>query len=203
MSGADRDLPNLSRIADDFKEEQPNRVDGRISIDLKSEEMEEVREIARQRNKSYNAGRTADTNYTKEKGLKSHIRGVTAEFAMQLLYDESEVDRSISEKGDDGVDCQLQIDGESYDIDIKASSYQNAWILIKRGFDHEEADAYVSAYVDGKHVEFVGFAWAEDVLREENLEESPSPYSDHLNYEMKGGFEPIPEPDLSDERVSF
>jgi hypothetical protein len=180
-----------------------DRVSGRISIDLSSDEMDEVREIARKRNQSYQDGRTADTNYTADKALEAHIKGVTAELALELLYNEAELDRSISETGDDGVDCQLRIDGQLHDVDVKATKYENAWLLVKRGFDHEEADIYVTTYVDENHVEIVGFAWDEDILQEDNLEESPSPYQNHLNYTMRKGFEPMPEPDLADERVSF
>jgi len=193
---------DLSGIGGGVVELTP-RVSGRISIELTPEEMDDVRQIAQARNQSYEDGRTADTNYTGSGGEDLHIQGVVAEYAMSLLYDECEVDRSISETGDDGIDTEIEISGETYSADIKSSSYENAWLLVKQGYDHEEADIYITSYVDGSYVEIVGFAWAEDLLREENLEESPSPHSSHKNYTMREGFKSMPKPDLNDERVDF
>jgi hypothetical protein len=173
-----------------------NRVDGRIRIELTDEEMDDVEQIARARNQSYVEGKTADTNYSDDDGLEKHAQGFMAEMALALLYEEAEVDRTISETGDDGVDCEFEIGGELVEVDVKASSYEDAWLMVKQGYDHEEAEAFVSAYVDEDAgvVELVGFEWAEELLVEENLEPSPSPYYDHMNYEMRSGFRPMPEP---------
>lgn len=52
-----------------------------------------------------------------------------------------------------------------------------------------------------ERVEFHGFAWADDLLVEANLEESPAPAQTHQNYTMNGGYEPMPIPDS--ERAEF
>jgi hypothetical protein len=172
------------------------RIAGRIRIELTDEELADVCEVARARNESYQDGRTTDTNYSDGDGQEIHEQGIMAEKAMAMLYDEASVDRSISAMGDDGIDCQLEIDGELVSVDVKSSSYENAWMLAKTGFDHENADAFVSAYVDedAGMVELVGFAWNEELIDEDNLEESPSQYQDHMNYTLREIPNDMPEP---------
>lgn len=174
----------------------PGRVGGRIRIELTDDELETVDDIAEARNQSYVDGKTADTNYTSSSGADVHRMGIRAELAVARLYDEAHVDRSVSATGDNGIDTALFVDEAGYSVDIKASSYRNAWLLAKKGFDHEEAEMFLSAYVeeDGRGVELVGFAWSEDLLDEANLEESPSEHQNHRNYTMRDGFENLPDP---------
>jgi len=171
------------------------RVSGRVRIELTDEEMSDVEEIAKARNKSYEDGRTADTNYTSDDGLDLHETGLMAEKAMSLLYEEAEVDRSISATGDDGIDCLLKID-EDVSVDVKASTYENGWLLLKQGYDHEEADVFVSTYVDeeANAVEIIGFETNEELVQDSMLEESPAPYMDHQNYTKRNNFKEMPEP---------
>lgn len=165
--------------------------------------MDDVRSIARARNQSYKNGQTADTNYTDDSsGEDIHVQGIVAEYALSILYDEADVDRTVSATGDDGIDCRLELNGELVGVDVKSSSYRNAWLLVKQGYSHEEADAYITSYVDGNHVEFVGYVWADELLQESNLEESPSPYQSHMNYTMKSGFDSMPVPDNT-ERADY
>lgn len=97
---------------------------------------------------------------------------------------------------DDGVDAQLKIDGEFVDVDVKSTQYSLPWMMVKAtGYDHGKADAFVSAVVDGDTVEFYGFAWADDLLVEENLEENPAPGQNHQNYIKKSGFKKAPSPE--------
>ncbi|NHX41414.1 MULTISPECIES: hypothetical protein [Haloarcula] len=172
------------------------RVSGRVRIELTDEEMVDVEEIARARNQSYEDGRTADTNYTSDDGLELHETGLMAEKAMSLLYEEAEVDRSISATGDDGIDCLLEIDGETVTVDVKATTYQNGWLLLKQGYDHENADIFVSTYVDeeANSVELVGFETNEELVQDSMLEESPAPYMNHSNFTKKSNFKKMPEP---------
>ncbi|ELZ00788.1 hypothetical protein [Natrialba asiatica] len=169
-----------------------------ISIELTDEEMEDVEEIARARNQSYADGRTADTNYTPESGENVHVTGIKAEIALSILYEEAEVDRSVSALGDNGVDAQLRIGNEMLDVDVKATTYDNGWLLIKQGYDHEEADAFVVAVVDGATVEFRGWMRNSAVLRDENLEESPTNGATHSNYTIRDNdrYVRMPEPDI-------
>jgi hypothetical protein len=172
----------------------PGRIAGRIRLELTDEDLDTVDEIAEARNRSYTQGRTTDTNYTSDSGEDVHRMGIKAELAVARLYDEARVDRSVSATGDNGIDTALIIDEEAVSVDVKASKYENAWLLVKRGYDHEEADVFLSAYVDGTSVELVGFAWGDDLLDESNLEESPAPGQSHMNYTMRDGFENLPEP---------
>lgn len=180
------------------------RVSGRIEVELTPDELAEAEAIADARLESYRAGRTADTSYSVG-SEEAMVRGTVAEYALSICYQEAELDEEIYEQGDDGVDCQLEIDGELVNVDVKASSYEDAWLLVKQGFDHEEADVFVSSYVDEDrgYVEIVGFTWAKELLQDENLEESPSPYSSHQNYTRRGNYEPLPVPNRDDERVDF
>lgn len=166
--------------------------------------MTEVEQIARDRNVSYAQGKTADTNYTDDDGVEVHEMGIVAEYALSLLYEEAEIDREIYEQGDDGVDAQIRLDGGTLDVDIKASSYENAWLLVKQGYDHVgNSDAFVTAYVDEQTVELVGFAFHSEIIDESMLEPSPSPYSDHQNYTKREDFRRLPVPNQNVERAEF
>jgi hypothetical protein len=180
-----------------------SRVAGRISIELTDEEMSEVKQIARARNESYQSGKTYDSNYTDDAGVDHHIRGVTAEYGLALLYDESEIDRDVYEQGDDGVDAQLRLDGGLLDVDIKASSYENCWLLVKQSYDHTNADAYITSYIDGQAVELTGFAFNSEIIDESMLEPSPSSYHDHQNYTKREDFRRLPVPNQNVERADF
>lgn len=175
------------------------KVAGRIQVELDEDDVEDCKQIAQARNESYESGKTADTNYTDDGGAEVHEIGLYAEKALSLMYEEAEIDRSISASGDDGVDATVEINGELKEVDIKATSYQNGWLLVKQGYNHTESqDVFISSFVDDSGdtpvVELVGWVSHDKLVREENLELSPSEYYDHENYTMKRGFEPLPEP---------
>lgn len=178
-------------------------VAGRIEIDLTDEEMTTVRALARRRNESYRSGQTKNTNFTERRGEKLHIRCLVAETALSICYEEAELDQTISARGDGGIDCTLYVDGELKTADVKSSSYENAWLLVREDGVHGQADVYVSAYVDDNHVEMVGFVEASELVREENLEPSPVQWADHYNYTMREGFKRLPVPNQNHERAEL
>jgi hypothetical protein len=182
------------------------KVAGRIEIELTDDEMQECRELAARRNESYDSGATEDTNFADESGQEIHTQGLVAEYALSLVYENATVDTDISAAGDGGVDAQIEYEGELVDADVKASSYEDAWLLVREDSPTTgESNIYVSSYVDGDYVEIVGLVESDDLLQESNLEESPSPRMSHLNYTAKGAdFDPLPEPTADDlERVDY
>lgn len=179
------------------------KVSGRITIELTDDEMDDCRELAEARNASYADGSTTDTNFTDDGGEELHLRGLKAEYALSICYEEAELDCSISASGDGGVDCQIELDDALVDVDVKASSHRDSWIMVRENCPTVgEADVYVSAYVDGRTVELVGLADADDVLTEENLEPSPASWAEHENYTVRE-FDALPEPTGETERVTI
>jgi hypothetical protein len=187
----------------------PGKVAGRISIELTDEEMEECRELAAKRNQSYDSGATKDTNFASDGGQEIHARGLVAEYALSLAYANAQVDGSISAAGDGGVDATIEYEGDLVTVDVKSSEYQgNPWIQVKTDSPTAgEADVYISAYVDGNRVELAGLVQADELLSDENIEQSSAQGFDHMNYTIKeeeDGFDSLPEPTADDlERVEY
>jgi hypothetical protein len=172
---------------------------------LTEEEMDDVAEIARHRNQSYQDGRTHDTNYTSDSGEKVHNTGIMAEKAVSVLYREAYVDREVSAKGDGGVDCRIYIDDELRTVDVKASTYSNVWLQLKKNASHAGTDIFAIAYVDTdkNRVELVGYAWHDELVQDENLEDSFASGSSHMNYVQKNDFNVLPKPNTDRDYFSW
>lgn len=129
------------------------------------------------------------------------VQGIKAEYALAVCYDESGVDRTVSELSDDGVDGHVDVEGERLVIDVKSSSYAPPWIMVKRGYSHEEAGAFVASHVEDDTVTFWGFEYAEDMLRKENLEKSSASGARHRNYTITNRYFLMPIRDATDQPV--
>jgi hypothetical protein len=191
-----RDLPNLSRLT------EPYLKPGWIKITLSDAELDRACRIARDRHKSYEAGATANTVYGDEPSFLKMYQGAKAELAIVKLFDEAEMDTSISVQGDDGTDTELILDGDRQTVDVKSTRHvENPKMLLKTGYDHGNADAYVQTAFETKSPEIyvVGWATKEELCQEDNLARWPY---DHLNYVLdERNLRRVPDPDTNDNRV--
>ena len=74
--------------------------DGSIEVQLEDTDVERAKELARQRNESYQSGETTDDNFSDTKsGGDLHVQGLLAEIAMERVYGVP-VDETVSPAGD-------------------------------------------------------------------------------------------------------
>lgn len=168
-----------------------------ITYTLTVEDREMAEELGQKRAESYQQGRT-DWKKFDEKGVdETQTLGIKAEIALARLYDDVEVDTSISDDGDDGWDAVITLDGEEYQTDIKTTQYRpnNPRLMVKE-WNAGKAEAYILTVPEGRTIRVVGWATADDVVTDENYTSSPSRYSDHMNYELRESeLREMPEPD--------
>jgi hypothetical protein len=187
-------------------------VAGDVKIDLSDDEMEFIQELADERNKSYQDGRTTDDNWSSKGGDDIHVQGLMAEFGLMLAYDECELDTSVSASGDGGLDGEIEIDGKKMTYDVKSDDYdgRNPSLMVARK-NHEKRsetpDVYISAFVDEGNgiIRFRGWIDSTDLLDADNLATSPAPHLDHHNYDVECSvLESMPEPDVdSGDRIRY
>jgi hypothetical protein len=168
---------------------------------LTDEEREHVRDIARARHASYSDGRTRDESWGgDDDSFGAMARGVAGELVLALLYG-APFDSEISESGDDGVDTELELGGETRTVDVKTSTYdgpgQSLMVATHHVSERErQPDAYLRAHVDESlsAVTLQGWIRSDELLREDMIE--PSPAGEWLNYDASvDELRPMPRPD--------
>jgi len=180
----------------------PKPTDGRICVELTDDDLEHIRDLAAQRNKSYVNGETGRNRNLKDDSAGCHDVGLRAEYAISKLYEDAELDEEIYTDGDDGVDTHLALGGDEKSVDIKGNTYRvnnnpdstDLWVEEDKK-RKENIEAFVVVYVpeDAQYVEVLGWVNREEVFKASNKEKSP--VASHYNYVIEGGnFNTMPEP---------
>lgn len=172
-----------------------------VRYNLTEEEREHVRDIARARHDSYSRGATRDESWGgDDDSFGAMCRGVVGELVLADIYGVP-FDSEISEKGDDGVDTEMELAGEMRTVDIKTSTYDGPGQSLMVATHHvdereRQPDAYLRAHV-GESLNAVtmqGWIPSDDLLCEEMIE--PSPAGDWRNYDAPVvELNPMPVPD--------
>ena len=122
-----------------------------IVVPLYDEVRDHIVEIASARNGSYARGDTKNEVWGDDDSADKHEIGVAGELVIAGLYSGlgAEIDTSVSASGDGGVDCQMELGGQMYMVDIKSSTYNGRGASLMVAQDHVEArdivpDAYIS-----------------------------------------------------------
>jgi hypothetical protein len=103
-----------------------------------------------------------DAKVGPQDGAEADITGVMAEFAFAKRYNVfPDIGLSPRSGSADGM-----LAGKRYDI--KATKHKNGRLLCTTK-KNNDVDIYVLAIVDGAEINFVGYATAEQLCREENL----------------------------------
>lgn len=166
---------------------QPKYDDGEVTVTLTDEDIQRVRDLAEQRAESYVNGRTRDERSGGHHTTTSvHVQGLRAELAVAKAFGDGwdDVDKSISDNGDDGTDITLRLDGEEMGVDVKSSSYWYPAIMVKA---HKKtfADAYMMVYDEdfrnSNELIITGWAPKEEVIDESNLRQARG--GDWMNYD--------------------
>lgn len=166
---------------------------GTITCNLTDEEQELVDEVVAERHSSYEAGKTTDTNWGNS--VEVMRRGIVAEVALTKLYEESELDRTVSATGDDGYDTTLTLGGDEQNVDVKARSRRNGRLMVRQDRSHHNADSFVLTYVPDSMDKCVVVGWVskERLMVPEN--ENRSKFG-HMNHEMsQSELKNMPTPD--------
>ena len=176
-----------------------------VRYHLTPEEREHVRDIARARHASYDDGRTRDESWGgSDDSFGAMARGVAGELVLSAIYGVP-FDSQISESGDEGVDTQLELDGEIRTVDIKTSTYDGPGKSLMVATHHVDErsvtpDVYLRAHIDDslRAVTLQGWITSEELLCDDMIK--PSPAGDWKNYDAGvDDLNTLPEPDSLDE----
>lgn len=202
MSGFAKNNPLAESLTSDSEDDDRIGAGEVVRVEIDDDTMAELKNLAEDRAQSYQDGAASqfNTNYAGGDGVETHLKGLKGEYALSVAFDSAELDREVHELGDDGADSALEIGGETLEADVKAFEFHSPDLLVKQDIvpesNHEHADVYVLARLDGNVVDLLGFARNEEIIVEENLEESPAEYLDHMNYTMdQSELKPMPETD--------
>lgn len=158
---------------------------GKIRVTLSDEDMERIQDLAEKRAQSYVEGRTRDDAAGRHDSVSTHVQGLRAEVAAAYALGDGwdDVDKSISDSGDGGVDLVAELDGEVREIDVKSSHYSPAYIM-KKASARQFAEAYVMAYDDDSdEILLTGWCTRDELVQEEN--KTPARGGSWTNYELK------------------
>ena len=177
-----------------------------VRYHLTPEEREHVRDIACARHQSYSDGRTRDESWGgSDDSFGAMCRGVAGELVLAALFSSASFDSEIYESGDEGLDTELELDGELRTVDIKTSTYDGPGQSLMVATHHVDErsvtpDVYLRAHIDDslRAVTLQGWITSDELLREEMIE--PSPAGDWKNYDAGvDDLNTLPEPDSLDE----
>lgn len=172
-----------------------------VRYNLTDEEREHVRDIARARHASYSDGRTRDESWGgADDSLGAMCRGVVGELVLADIYGVP-FDSEVDEKGDDGVDTEMELGGSMRTVDIKTSTYDGPGQSLMVATHHvdereRQPDVYLRAHVDESlsAVTLQGWIRSDELLREDMIK--PSPAGDWSNYDAPvEELRPMPRPD--------
>ncbi|MWV65931.1 hypothetical protein GRS48_14040 [Halorubrum sp. JWXQ-INN 858] len=187
-------------LADSFDNASNDSDVDSVIVPLDEDDREHIADLASARHGSYERGETTDEVWGDDDSAGKMVIGVAGELVVAGLYDRAEYDTSVSAQGDGGVDCEMDLDGETRTVDIKSSTYDRSGASLMVGKHHVEdrdiiPDAYLSCYVDDlSEVILRGWVTSDELLTEENEETAPG--GDWINFDMDvDELKSVPEPD--------
>lgn len=126
--------------------------------------------LARQRAQAARAARVKDQKMGPQDGLKAEIDGMGAEMAFAKHFN-CYPDLSIGARSG-GFDAYFQHkNGKRITVDVKHSPYSNARLLATRKKTLKDADCYVLVTGECPNYTLVGYAYADELIRPENIKD--------------------------------
>jgi len=188
-------------LADTFDNASTDSDVDSVIVPLDDDDREHITNLASARHASYDQGKTTDEVWGDDDSAGKMELGVAGELVVAGLYDRAEYDVSVSARGDGGVDCEMDLGGETRTVDVKSSTYDRSGASLMVSKHHVEdrditPDAYLSCYVADDLSEVIVRGWmtSDEFLVEENEETAPA--GDWINFDMRvNELKPIPEPD--------
>lgn len=160
-----------------------------VSVDVPPRYVRQVREIAKERNQSFEEYEDWD-NESDTWGVNPEDRhevGLMGEMAF-AIYADLQINTELVGWTDEGVDFEVSIDGVERTVDVKTSQKEPYALPVKEG--RVNSDYYVLGHLDGTTVTFLGAATKETVLDRDRTESKFG----HYNYLVPvSALEPIPD----------
>ena len=132
-----------------------------VTLDKTEQDIAEA--LAKRR---YNAARQAGVSNAKigpQSNWKTDLEGIGSEFAFCKLFNLFPDLTVGARKG--GHDCVLL----DYKVDVKSTKYKTGRLLARKTKSLEDADIYALMIGEFPTYRFVGWAWGQELLREENI----------------------------------
>ena len=136
-----------------------------MTIKLNEHELNLCKYVGEQRSIISRANNIFDAKMGKQDGVDSDIQGFIAEYAF-AKYINVFPDLSLSPRSGsyDGITKK----GTRYDI--KSTHHKNGNLICTMKVN-QDVDIYILAYVNNDTVEFIGWAYKEDLIKEENIKD--------------------------------
>ena len=134
-----------------------------MKVVLDAGEMATAQSVAAMRSAINRASSVRDGKMGGQSGYQTDLDGIVAEIAF-CKWRNVYPDLTIKPRSG-SADAVI---GDKR-VDVKATRYQNGRLLAVTGKREEDADIYVLAIVNDNEVRFAGWAYAHELLRDENL----------------------------------